>query len=67
MPVSKAQQQAVYKYKKKVYDRAELLLPKGYKAVVRDHAEQYGESFNAFVARAIAETIQRDKQKEGKV
>lgn len=67
MPVSKAQQKAVHKYMKKTYDRAELLLPKGYKVVVREHAEQHGESFNAFVARAIAETMQRDREKEGKV
>jgi hypothetical protein len=67
MPVSEAQRRATRKYMKKAYDRAELLLPKGYKIVVREHAEQHGESFNAFVARAIAETMQRDKQKEGKV
>ena len=67
MPVSKAQQRATHKYVKKAYDRADLVLRKGYKAVVREHAEQHGESFNAFVARAIAETMQRDREKEGKV
>lgn len=62
MPVSKAQQKAVHKYVKNNYDRMELTLPKGQKAVVKAHAESQGESVNGFVARAISETMERDTE-----
>lgn len=62
MPVSKAQQAAVHKYVKANYDRMEVTLPKGKKDVVKAHAEAQGESVNAFVARAIDETIKRDTE-----
>ncbi len=61
MPVSKAQQKAVHKYVKANYDRQELVLPKGKKDAVKAHAEKMGESVNAFVNRAIDETMERDK------
>lgn len=67
MPVSKAQQKAVHKYVKNNYDRMELTLPKGQKAIIKAHATERGESVNGFVSRAIRETIERDTaaQQEG--
>ena len=65
MPASKAQQKAVNKYMRANYDRVNLTLPKGRKEEVRTHAEQHGESVNAFISRAIDETISRDNDKEG--
>lgn len=44
------------------YDRVYLTLPKGFKAVCVDHAAERGEKLNAFVQRAIRETIERDTQ-----
>ena len=35
----------------------------GIKETIQSHAESKGESVNAFILRAIAETIERDKQK----
>lgn len=64
MAVSKAQQKAVHKYVKANYDRQELTMPKGKKEIIRSHAEQRGESVNAFINRAIDETIQRDNDTE---
>ena len=61
MTVSKAQQKAVHKYVKANYDRVELTLPKGKKDVIKAHAEARGESVNAFIGRAIDETMERDK------
>ena len=58
--VSKAQQRATAKYKKVNYDRTELLLPKGKKAALQEHATGMGESLNGFVNRAIDETVERD-------
>lgn len=63
--VSKKQQACVNRYMQKVYDRINLTVPKGEKDTIKDHAESMGESVNAFIKRAIDETIARDKQKEG--
>jgi len=60
MPVSKAQQKAVHKYVKANYDRLELTMPKGKKDAIRAHAESRGESLNAFINRAVDETMERD-------
>ena len=62
MPVSKAQQKAVHKYVKANYDRQEITFPKGKKAKIKAHAETQGESVNAFINRAIDETMERDKE-----
>lgn len=64
MPVSKAQQKAVHKYVKENYDRADISMPKGKKAIVKAHAEAQGESVNGFINRAIDETMQRDKDSQ---
>jgi len=61
MPASKAQQEATAKYKKKSYDRMEILLSKGRKADLQAHATEKGESLNGFVNRAIDETLERDR------
>lgn len=62
MPASKAQQKAVNKYMKENYDRVNLTLPKGRKDEIKAHAEERSESVNAFISRAIDETMQRDQQ-----
>lgn len=41
-------------------DAIHLRLPKGEKEKIRAHAESRGESVNGFIARAIAEAIERD-------
>lgn len=61
-PVSKAQQKASAKYKKSNYDRMEILLEKGRKAELQEHAQQHGESLNAFVNRAIDNQVEQDGQ-----
>ena len=62
MAVSKAQQRAVNKYVKNNYDEVKLRMPKGKKDVIQVHAAANGESTNAFIYRAINETIDREKQ-----
>jgi len=61
MALSEAQKKAVRKYNEKVYDRLEIKVTKGKKAILQAHAEARGESLNGFVNRAINETLQRDK------
>ena len=46
-------------------DRISIAVPKGQKDVIKAHAEAHGESVNAFVGRAIEETMQRDKAAPG--
>ena len=41
-------------------DRVNLTMPKGQKDAVKAHAERRGESVNAFINRAITETMERD-------
>ena len=66
MTVSKAQQKAVSKYMKENYDVYQIRMPKGKKDVIKAHAEARGESVNAFIGRAIDETMARDKADEAK-
>jgi len=60
MPVSKANQRAVNKYKKNNYDRMEIVVPKGTRETIKVHAEARYESVNGFIKRAISETMERD-------
>ena len=60
MAISKAQQRATANYVKKTYDRIEVKVSKGKKDVIQAHAEAQGESLNAFINRAINETMGRD-------
>ena len=60
MAVSKAQQRAVSKYMKENYDEIKVRIAKGEKEVIKTHAEAHNESVNAFINRAIQETMERD-------
>ena len=62
MPASKAQQKAVSKYMKENYDMYQIRMPKGKKDAIRAHAEARGESVNAFINRAVDETMERDSE-----
>ncbi len=46
------------------YDRISLVVPKGNKEELQAHAQEMGESVNAFINRAIRETMARDKTSE---
>lgn len=41
-------------------DRINLTVPKGKKEVIKAHSEARGESVNAFINRAVDETMERD-------
>lgn len=47
-------------YNAEKYDRYSLMLPKGAKEELKQHAATRGESLNAFINRAIAEQYRRD-------
>ena len=65
MAVSKAQQKAVAKYTKANYDIYQVRMPKGRLDVIKAHSEALGESVNAFINRAISETMERDEATQG--
>ncbi len=58
---SAARIRANNKYNEKAYDRINIAIPKGNKAKIQEHATIMNESTNAFVIRAIKETMERDK------
>ena len=59
MAQTQAQLRASKKYHEK-FDDLRIRVPSGEKALIDTHAESMGESTNAFVRRAIAETMERD-------
>lgn len=60
--MGKASTKAQNKYINKKYDRINLVVPKGNKDIIKEHASTKNESINAFINRAIKETIQNDKE-----
>lgn len=61
--VSEAQRRATNKYLEK-FDEMRVRVPAGQKDTVKAHAEAQGESLNAFINRAINETMERDRSGE---
>lgn len=66
LAIRESQRRAVAKYNAANYERIELRVERGQKAVIKQHASKQGETLNGFVNRAISETTQRDNEKEQK-
>ena len=49
------------KWQRENKERINLVVNKGQKETIKAHAEAQGESLNAFINRAIAETMERDR------
>ena len=64
--VSKKQQACVNRYIDKAYDRINLTVIKGKRAVIQEHAKAQQESTNEFINRAIDETMKRDAERSEK-
>ena len=64
IPRGPAATAAKNKYRDSNYDRAELAMPKGMKAAVREIAKQQWQSFNEYVCAAIKEKAQQDTGEE---
>ena len=62
MAYTQASNKAVQKYNKKAYDDLRIRVKKGEGDAIKAHAAEHGESLNAFVNRAITETIKRDNE-----
>lgn len=48
------------KWQQENKERINLVVNKGQKETIKAHAEAQGESLNAFINRAITETMERD-------
>lgn len=59
-----ARRKASAKYLKESVEDIRIRVPKGDKSKVQEHAASMGESTNAFVVRAINETMERDTHKQ---
>ncbi len=55
-----AQTKANNKYKAKTYDRIEVIVSKGLKEVISNHANSQGESLNGYITKAITQRMERD-------
>lgn len=53
------------KWQQENKERINLVVDKGDKPKIKAHAEAQGESLNAFINRAITETMERDSSGEG--
>lgn len=60
IPRGPAATAAKNKYRDSNYDRAELAMPKGMKAAVKEIAAQHGQSFNEYVCEAVKEKAKKD-------
>lgn len=63
MAISDARRRANEKWQKEKAEDVKFRVPKGKKAFIQAHAQQRGESVNAFLNRAVDETIANDDKK----
>lgn len=61
MAQTEAQLRASKKYHEKL-DDIKIRVPKGERQMWQDHATKQGESLNAFVRRAVQDTIEKDNK-----
>lgn len=62
MAYNESRKRATIKYISEHKDKITLMVPKGDRERIYDHAELMGESGTAFIRRAIEETIERDRK-----
>lgn len=63
MPPSDAQRKARDKWLSEKVEDVKFRVPKGKKEKIQVHAAAHGESVNAFLNRAVDETIANDENK----
>ena len=53
---------AIDKYKRKTYDRIELLVYKGEKQKIKDYASRKGKTVNGFITELIRNAMKNDDE-----
>ncbi|MBS4932945.1 MAG: hypothetical protein KH020_16865 [Clostridiales bacterium] len=61
MAYNEKQKEYTMNYMKEKLDEIKFRVPKGQKAIIREHAESMGDKLTPFIIRAINETMERDK------
>ncbi|MCI5945999.1 MAG: antitoxin [Oscillospiraceae bacterium] len=61
MPNDNPTYRAIEKYKKKAYDRIELLVYKGEKQKIKEYATKKGKTVNGFITELIRNEMKEDK------
>lgn len=64
MAPSEAQKRATAKWQQEKVEEIKFRVPRGTKAVIKAHADKCGESVNAFLLRAVDETMAREQGKD---
>ena len=64
MAQTEAQLRASKRYHQEKLEEIKFRVPKGNRTRIQDHAKAQGESTNAFIYRAINETMERDRTKK---
>lgn len=60
MAYTQAGGKAVQKYNAKTYDQIKVIVKKGQRDIIKNHATVNGESLNGFILRSINECMERD-------
>lgn len=63
MAPSEAQKKATAKWQREKVEEIKFRVPMGKKVLIQEHAAKRGESVNAFLNRAVSETMERDAAK----
>ena len=64
MALTEAQKRAVKKYNAKAYDEIKIRVKRGQKQVLKDIAEEHGESLNGYIKKAVQTKIKADTGEE---
>ena len=59
---TEARKAANARYEAETVERISLVLPKGKKAIIKNHVSARGESVNGFIGRAIDEALAHDNE-----
>ena len=57
--------ESINRYMQKVYDRINVLVPKGRKDEIKAAAAKAGESMNQYIVGAVDDRMERDKKEAG--
>ena len=61
MGYTEAQKEATARYNKKAYDRIDIIVPKGKRAIIKHFAQKQGKSTNRFINDAIDKAMKEQE------
>ena len=61
MGYTEAQKEATARYNKKAYDRIDIIVPKGKRAIIKNFARKHGKSTNRFINDAIDKAMSEEE------